>query len=162
MIIVRIVLVIISLILFLWSYSTYLQSKKPTIKFMGKIINASCLQRMVGSRSTKQRYKFGFSTEHTTYNTETNCTLQAEYNRNHLNKRVKNGKDTILLRNVTGGPYLKDQSIQLESINTDKKNIKICCTNYLINAIVIGIFGLILLGSAFFSKLEFTIVENNM
>jgi hypothetical protein len=157
MLVVRIVFVIISLILFLWSYSSYLQSKKPIIKFIGRIKDASCVQKTIGSRSSKQKYKYGFSTEHTTYNTETNCTLHIKYNKKKFNKSLKKGTDSILLRNVTGGPYLKGQPIKLESINTNKKNIQLCCTNYLINAIAIGIFGLILLGSAVFSKLDFRV-----
>lgn len=161
MIVVRIVFVISSLILFLWSYSNYLQSKKPMIKFIGKIKDASCLQKIVRSRSNKQKYKYGFSTESTSYDTETNCTLHIEYNKKTFNPKLK-GKDTILLKNITGGPYLKGQSINLESINTNKKNIKVCCTNYIINAIVIAVFGLFLLGSALFSKLDFRVQENNI
>ena len=155
------VFVIISLILFLWSYSTYLQSKKPMIKFIGKIKDVTCLQKIVRSRSAKQKYKYGFSTESTSYDTETNCTLYIEYNKKDFNPKLK-GIDKLLLRNVTGGPYLKEQSINLESINTNKRNIKVCCTNYLVNAIVIAVFGLILLGSALFAKLDFRVKENDM
>ena len=122
------------------------------IKFQGKILNSTCTTKQTSSTTRKQKYKYGFSTQRTTYQTETECKAMVQYNKKDLNPN-NNGTEIVFLI-LKGGPYVKNEMIQLESINTDKKNIKQCCTNYLINSIVFVAFGIMMLGAAIFAKLE--------
>lgn len=148
----KVFFVICALVLFLVSYSSYLQSKKPMIKFQGKILKSGCTTKHTSSTSSRQKYKYGFSTQRTTYQTETECKVMVEYNKKDLNPD-ESGTDIIMLI-IKGGPYIENEIIQLESIDTDKRNIKHCCTNHLINSIVFAVFGIIMLGAAIFAKLE--------
>lgn len=151
-IIIKIVFVIISLALAYWSFLTFKQSKKQIKKFEGKIVKTKCIQNIIKQKTYHQKYNYGFSTSKTTYKKENKCILNIEFNNHDFNEKMRKGKSNIIITDISDNVYFDGQKVLLESIDDKLSSIKLCCTDYLVNSIVIGIFAIIFLGSAIFAR----------
>lgn len=135
-----IVFSILSVIFLIIGIILLILGNKKVIIFKAKIKKMKCIKgnAKISSDSNNSYYRYGvyYSTTFHHGNKNTNvqmydrCSLKLEYNQKDLHPELKAKKVYIDLKDVTTGPYFKNEVIELEAELPHKDNIRVCCKNY--------------------------------
>lgn len=116
-----------------FAYLTYISYlvKKLNLKiyyFDGTIIESNCVSEVSSSVTRKSNVSDDYSTTH--YSNTTRCTVKLSYDPRFLTDNPENSygsEETIILNDLTGGPYVKGETLKLQSVGGIRENITLCC-----------------------------------
>lgn len=151
----KFILLIFTIIFGYLAFKSYQEKNKnlKVFKFDGKIIDHNCVSQLQSSRSFESRDYDDTRDRTTTYNNKMKCTVKLTYNKKDLEDdpdESDEGIDEIILTNLTGGPYVKGQTLKLQSVEGKKENIKVCCDSPKINFYIFSSLTVICLLFLFF------------
>ena len=158
--------IISSIIFSIIAIFLFTKANKKVITFDAKIKKIKCIKgnakidsNTFNSYHSNNNYRNNLHVGNQNTNVEMyeKCSIEFEYNQKDLYPELKSKKKTINLKNITSGPYFKNEIVKLEADLPKKNNIRICCTNYWVLwllAIIFGICAILCIISIFINNNE--------
>lgn len=144
-------IIILFIIFLIIAIIFFIKANKKVITFDAKIKKMKCIKgnatvdsNTFNSYHSNNNYRNNLHVGNQNTNVEMyeKCSIEFEYNQKDLYPELKSKKKKINLKNITSGPYFKNEIVKLEADLPKKNNIRICCTNYLILWLFVIIFGI--------------------